>query len=862
MYKRSWQKLALTVCTSLGILWLSASAAQAGTVDFVQQPVLDPSGNPIEGVPAYLYDSNDVYVNYTTTNSVGYASYGSVVEGDYVIQLRPQQASTCAACSLYNSEDISFTASLASATDSGSGLGFVQTLTTVTLEQASRYITVTVVDQDGTLVEGIYVYAWTADGGYAYGSTDSAGQYSFAVDEADDSTWSVGAYSTDSTFSSAYEYDFPVTSTGQTAIDLAVIRPDAFIAVNLVDSAGAAITLGETAYGSVYCYDMNASAERYFYNSILPGQSSATVGVLSGYTYTCNAWLQDYGSASIEVTPVSGATASADIVMLAHDADVTFRYVDAAGNVITGLTSMYAYASSLTDAAGAEYYGDYAYGSDEDNDGEIDLSVADDITYSLGGWFDQGSTAGIAVAADGTSYIQSYEQLTVTGDNTTTQVIEQTLQEADATIVVTVLTADGDAETSAWVSAVEETNDHTNWGTYLGGMTDHTGEVELAASSGKTYRVYAYPTSAYTEGSGSLAPTSQLVTLAPDETATITMQSVEADWTVAIDASYDDDSSDDNGYTYCYAYNSDLAIDTYVSLVNNSGQMQLVSGNDWSVGCMGYQNDTFYRSNDVTYSAGSVAAVDDTLEVELSAFSDYYSAQTYSFSATAATTLTLPDGVSTLVVPANAIDTTGTVSVTVETATDYSVNDNSYPVFAYQFTALNSSGEVVTEFSSNLTLNLAYDEDKLAELGMSEDDLLGASFDSDTNAWGAPVSTSIDTENNLIQIVLSHFSTYGAIGDRSIAASKPGIPKHLVVNQITKHRAVADWRKGSGSAKTYRLQVRKFGKPKSVVLYRGIHKTRKLLKGLVADTRYQVRVRGCNAQGCSGYTDWKRFTTK
>ncbi len=862
MYKRSWQKLVLTVCASVGILWFSATAVQAGTVDFVQQPVLDPSGNLVEGVPAYLYDSNDVYVNYTTTNSAGYASYGSVTEGDYVIQLRPQQAYGCAACSLYNSQDISFTASLAAATDSGHGLGFVQTLTAVTLEQASRYITVTVVDQDGARVEGIYVSAWTSDGGYAYGSTDSNGQYSFAVDEADTSTWSVGAYSTDSTFSSAYEYDFPVTNTGQTAIDLAVIRPDAFIAVSLVDSVGAAITLGETAYGSVYCYDMNASAERYFYNSILPGQSVATLGVLGGYTYTCNAWLQDYGSASVEVTPASGETASADIVMLAHDSSVIFRYVDVDGNTITGLTSMYAYASSMTNATGEEYYGDYAYGSDDDGDGEIQLLVADDITYSLGGWFEQGSTSGIAVAADGTSYIQSYEQLTVTGDNTTTQVIEQTLQEADAAIVVTVLTADGEAETSAWVSAVEETNDHTSWGTYLGGMTDHNGELELAASSGKTYRVYAYPTSAYTEGSGSLAPTSQLVTLAPDETATITMQSVEADWTVAIDASYDDDANSDTGYTYCYAYNTDLAIDTYVGLVDNSGQLQLVSGSDWSIGCMGYQNDIFYRSNDITYSAGSVSAIDDTLEIELSEYGDYYSAQTYSFSATAATTLTLPDGISTLVVPADAIDTTGTVSITVETATDYSVNDNAYPVFAYQFTALNSSGEVVAEFSSNLTLNLAYDEAKLAELGMSEDDLLGASFDSDTNAWSAPVSTSIDTENNLIQIVLSHFSAYGAVGDRSLAASKPGIPKHVVAKQITKHRALADWRKGSGTTKTYRAQVRKFGKPKSVVSFRGIHKTRKLLKGLLEDTRYQVRVRACNAQGCSGYTDWKRFMTK
>lgn len=861
MYMCSWQKFILTVCVGLGGLWLNVSVAQAGTVDSVQQPVLDPNGNAIEGVPAYLYDSNDVYVNYTTTNSLGYASYGSVTEGDYVIQLRPQQAYGCQACSLYNSQDISFTASLAAATDSGSGLGFVQTLSTVTLEQASRYITVTVVDQDGVLVEGINVYAWTAAGGYAYGLTDSAGQYSFAVAEADDSIWSVGAYSTDSTFSSAYAYDLAVTSTGETAVDLAVIRPDAFVNLNLVDAAAAAIVLGETAYGSVYCYDVNASAERYFYNSILPGQSSAQIGVLGGYTYTCNAWLENYGSASVEVTLASGETTSANIVLLEHDAAVTFRYVDAAGDVITGLTALYAYASSMTNAAGEEYYGDYAYGSDNGS-GEVDLQVANGITYSLGGWFEQSAAAGIAVAANGTRYIQSYEQLTVTGDNTTEQVIEQTLQEADATIAVTVLTADGDAETSAWVSAVEETNDHSSWGTYLGGMTDHNGEVELAAASGKTYRVYAYPTSAYTADSGSLAPTSQLVTLAPDETATITMQSVAADWTVAIEASYDDASSDTNGYTYCYAYSNDLAIDTYVGLENNSGNMQLVSGNDWNIGCMGYQNDLFYRSDDLTYSAGSVVAFDDTLEIELSEFGDYYSAQTYSFSATTATTLTLPDGVSTLVVPANAIDTTGTVSITVETATDYSVNDGAYPVFAYQFTALNSSGAVVTEFSSNLTLNLAYDEDKLAELGIAEDDLLGASFDSDTNAWGAPVSTSIDTENNLIQIVLSHFSTYGAIGDRSIAASQPGKPKHLVVNQITKHRAVADWRKGTGKTKTYRVQVRTFGKPKSAVLHRGIHKSRKLLKSLLADTHYQVRVRACNTQGCSGYTGWKRFTTR
>lgn len=868
----------LASCTSLVALLLFISPAAADTVGMIQLPVLGPDGVIVaNGVPGTLLDADGNYVDYTTTVSdVGMLNYYSVAEGDYTIQIRPAQAYDCQACALYQNQDVTFTASLASAETDGV-IGTKQTLDTITLTQATRYITVNVVDQDGAVVEGIYISGWVPDGStYAYGTTNSSGAYSFAVDDADTSTWSVGAYSSDGSYSSDYEYDVTVSSTGETVINLSVIAPDATISVALEDQAGTAVTLAEGAYGSVYCYDINASAERYFYTSISAGQSSANVGVLGGYTYTCNAWLQDYGSAQQEVVIVAGETVAVTIEMLEHTADVTFRYLDADGNVITGLTSMSAYASSLRDAAGADYYGDYAYAADTGS-GEILMQIADGITYQVGGWFQQSSTetsatAGIVTAANGSQYIQTYTMTEVTGDATTPQVVEQTLQEADATINVTVLSPEGDPETAAWVSAVEETDDHSAWGDYIGGSTDHNGELSLAATGGKTYRVYAYPTSSYTAGSDILPPTSQLVELAVGQTADISMQSLASDWTLAIEATYPSTTtvSDDtvSAYTYCYAYSADLAIDTYTGLdANHTGQLNLISGGDWKIGCMGYQDNIFYRSADITYTPSTTATVDDTLELEMSDYGDYYAAQTYSFSATSATTLTLPDGVSTLVVPANAIDTTGNVSITVETATDYSVSDNSYPVLAYQFTALNSSGVEVTEFASNLTLNLAYDETKLAELGITETDLLGANFDSETNSWGAPVSTSIDTEANTIQIVLSHFSAYGAVGDRAVAATAdhPTKPRSLDVIKRKRTSTKLTWRTPrEGTVSKYKVQVRPDGvkKQRHWEKYNNVQNRYKRVTALTPATRYQFRVKACNTSGCSEFTKWSNFRTK
>lgn len=65
----------LSVCLSLGFFALSAASAQAETVGIVQMLVQDSNGAVYEDIPANLYDSSGNYLQYGTTNALGYVNF-------------------------------------------------------------------------------------------------------------------------------------------------------------------------------------------------------------------------------------------------------------------------------------------------------------------------------------------------------------------------------------------------------------------------------------------------------------------------------------------------------------------------------------------------------------------------------------------------------------------------------------------------------------------------------------------------------------------------------------------------------------------------------------------------------------------
>ncbi len=869
---RTWRHyLAIITASIIGLFLVSAAAQAADQVTHIQVLVQDAEGNPIEGVPGYLYTSDDVYTEYTATNELGFLNYYLITDGtEYEIQLRPGQAYDCASCGLLESQDVTFTASAAEAElDESSGF-YTQSLDTVTLAQATRYVTVTVVDQDGVPAEGLYVSGWTDDGSWAYGTTDENGQYQFAVHADSTATWALGAYPMDGGYTSAYEYDVEIAETGETAVTIEVVRADATIAFDILDGDGNPFSLSDGEYGSISCYDTETYLN-YFYSSLTVGESSVELGVVGGVDYHCSTWIDGYGSSSTTVTAVTDETVNATIQLLNRDAQVTFQYVNEEGTVLDDVDSFSVYAFSTKDAEGNENYSDYAY--ENGADGQATLDLVDGYTYQVSGYiYDSGS--GLMVLS-GTTYISSYEMNEIVADAANPQTVQTTLQAADATLNVSVLQADGEPAQYAYVYAVEESTEEGVWGAYIGESSDMNGDASMGVASATNYTVYAYTMDSYMNGV--LPPPAQHVTLSSGETEELTMQSVQADHALTItteitEPAQSDDGTDDGtghtgvfDYAYCYAYSPSLGSYNYTDLSGDTGAMDLVSGYEWWIGCMSYQADDFYRSNDVSYTP---SASEDTgaLTISMNSAGTYYPETSYSFSATSASTITLPDGVSTLTIPANAIDDAGNVTLIVQTGTGYIVNDDNFPLTVYEFTAIDSDGNEVTEFSSNLTLNLWYDENALADYGMVEADLVGSAYDEVNKQWEAPVSTSLDTENNILTITLSHFSLYGGLGDRGLSstASVPNKPSTLKATKVKLKSAVLSWKKPSGSITKYKVQLRKQGVKKVAKWdkYNNVKKVKKTVRKLKADTKYQFRVKACNVDGCSGFTKWKSFKTK
>lgn len=850
------------------IKWLTAAALNIFGVFFILQSVqaanvnmqmliTDPAGSPLANVQTGLYDSSDTYVDATSSNSLGYVNYYEKAEGTYTVEVRPGQNSDCSGCSLYVDEDIAITASTSSP-GYNAETGF-QTLDTLTLTQASRYVTVTITETSaanvaevvavGDVVSGVSVSAWNeANDSWKFGTTDSSGEFSFAVDEADDSDWNVYVYSNDGLYTQASSYQFAVATTGETSITLEVIPTNATIEISLQDANGNSFSIPTGAYGSISCYDSNYTY--YFSDSLAEGETSSSVRVLGDNTYFCNAWLDGYGSSANSVTVAVGGSESMSLKLFERSESVTVTFKNADTNALITDFNPQVYAFSSTDANG-DSFSDYSYTTF--SEGTATLDLVDGVTYDLN-WWD---------ATESSSYVNTYQPISFVAGETTTATLEA--YKSDATVKVTVLDADGNA-TDSWVSAYEQTTDANVWGLSSSSQTNSKGKASLGVVGGKTYTVSAYPTNA--DISEVLAPANQEVTIESGETKSISMQSVTVDFQLGLEVTTSDDVELD--YSYCYAYSPSFGYQSYSDDVvgNPSAKLGLVAGKTWYIGCMGFADNKFYRSSDQKYKP-SLSAVDDTLEISMSEEGDYYETTTYSWDGSTSFETVLPDGISTISLPAGAIDSSGTVTLTVGTGLGYAVNDNAYPFQVFDFTAYDSSGNQITDLNANVKLRLAYDPDALPE-GLTEDDIKGGSYNDDTKSWDAPVSVDVNKSENVIEITLNHFSNYGALGNRGLRIITPKKPRKAVTRHVTKYNARLTWKKPKNSTiKKYIVQLRERGE-RDTETWQSFKKSKKIKKSIIkytvrklsANTRYQWRVRSVNKSKKSNFTGWVNFKTK
>lgn len=778
----SWRNIFLSSALSfLGVVLFGASAfgVSSSTVDQIQFLVLDHEGEPIYGVPVELYDSSLNYIEYGSSNESGYVNYfwntgEGLEEGTYKLFVKPGDAWECDSCSVYESEYIYFDLDLDDAVDDGFG-GNMIVLDDVDMQLAPTIVSVTVEDQNGDPAEDVWVSGWaeSLDSSAASGDSTSVEWFNVQTDESgialaavSPGVWSVSTWSEE--YSDTY-VDGVTIEEGENDIEMTVQSYDATINVAVVNSDGGAFVLGDSQYGSVSCYNDDWSV--YAWGDVNPGESTAELAAVGGETYTCSLWLEGSGSTEGTVELPEDGEGTVTIEILSYTAPVEIQLVDGdTEDLLTDVSNFDYYAYSVLDENGDEYWNDYHWGFGSNGESG-EFNVLDGVTYEAGvfvsndsfedgGEFEEASfsTMGLHATSEGAQYIQNYDMQEFVGDEAATTTLEFPLEQADATIEVTVEGTDG-----AWVHAEEIVED--GWGAFVGDDTGNDNVASLAVKSGVTYEVFAYPYDAW-DGE-KMPPKTVEVTPEEGETVEVTMVTQEVDHTINITIEIDQADaqafgiqSDFGDFVWCYAFNED-GTENMVDIFGSEGTLGWLSNSEAYIGCMGYSGDTFLRTQSETLVQTGEEDGETDVSLTLGEFGEWYEEQSYTFDGTVTNEIELPDG-SIMTIPA--VVESGNVTLTVGTASNMTANDENYSVEGWNYELRDSNGDLIENFDTNITIRMKYDEELLEELGVDED-TLSVKSQGDNNEWTNAASFELDTEEDTVTASVSHFSTYAIVGD-------------------------------------------------------------------------------------------------
>lgn len=291
---------------------------------------------------------------------------------------------------------------------------------------------------------------------------------------------------------------------------------------------------------------------------------------------------------------------------------------------------------------------------------------------------------------------------------------------------------------------------------------------------------------------------------------------------------------------------------------------------DWQVAVSGVQdNELMLGQTDVSVAEGTT-----TLDPEVTATGiDFPAAVSETGSADEAMTITNTAG-AMVSLPAYAAGYSGDIRV--DMAPESSVvfvNGVAQVGLAYNINVLDSSGFSLTTLSLPATVSLPLDESLLQ--GSEPEEVQGSYYQPDLGTYLYDGIVAGATDDHMV-IQTSHFTRFAATTipndetvqdseENEVVLTKPGKPRALNAKKITDTTALLNWKKPRNSTVgKYKLQVREFKvkKQKQWDTYNKVERTKKRVKKLDAQTRYQFRVRACNSQGCSKFTKWETFRTK
>ena len=357
----------------------------------------------------------------------------------------------------------------------------------------------------------------------------------------------------------------------------------------------------------------------------------------------------------------------------------------------------------------------------------------------------------------------AYGMIGSTGSVSSTQTITYTTSAGALNAVTGTIIADGSGVNGAWVSIFGTPTGQTNT-VQIGGQTDANGAFSINVPAG-SYRLrvnkpgYVSPpastlnvTGATSVGTLGISATGQTIT------GTVTLDSSP------ISGAFVDAASGSDGFA--------------VAQTDSAGAYSLPVGNgSWTL-----------RAHSIGYEGGPTTVTvsnnnPSNQTITLSAISGFTirPEKQESVTPTAGGMLTNSDIGSAfkLNIPANALGS-GSNSATVKTQTNSAVpntvNGTVLSKNAVTITAVDSSGQPVKNLNDDATIVIPYSESDIPS-GNSETDLQIGVWNDATQSYDM-LSTTVDTTNNTLTAVVSHFSDFapiatGATQATAVAAAAP-----------------------------------------------------------------------------------------
>ncbi len=227
-----------------------------------------------------------------------------------------------------------------------------------------------------------------------------------------------------------------------------------------------------------------------------------------------------------------------------------------------------------------------------------------------------------------------------------------------------------------------------------------------------------------------------------------------------------------SGTVHIWAYSDDGAATNTTVALGDTYTLNLLSDTVWHIGAVLETGNSFYATRQIVTMGSSNQTLDLVLEGPFAKPGPVV----VTFDSSQPQQVALADGTQ-IFIPANAMPVSGTVTlhITPIATLPHQHHARLYK-YGYAFIATDETGTPITSnFNQNVVIRFTYNENELADLGLSESHLKPAYFSTTTQSWTVPDSYVVDTTNNYVTMQIDHFTDYSLVGDSTTQTFLPVI---------------------------------------------------------------------------------------